>query len=65
MMGTFAPAVDFAAAKLIREKEMNCRHSDFLEQFLTAFGYTEEERDNFIAKSPEENGGKGVGLVNA
>ncbi len=65
LMGTFAPAVDYATAKLIREKEMGASHSSYLEEFLPSFGYSEAERDDFINKSPDENEGRGVGRVSA
>ncbi|MFC1584150.1 DUF362 domain-containing protein [Fibrobacterota bacterium] len=63
IMGTFGPAVDYATVKLIREEEMGASHTDYAEEFLTAFGYSESDRDNFIAMSPDENEGRGVGLV--
>jgi hypothetical protein len=70
LMGTFGPAVDYATAKLIREKEMGeegeeLPHSEYMEQFITAFGYTQEEQDDFINRAPADNEGRGVGTVTA
>ncbi len=60
LMGTFGPAVDYATVKLIREEEMNRTHTDKAERFLTSFGYSQQEQDDLVSKTPENNDGKGV-----
>jgi hypothetical protein len=45
IMGTFAPAVDFITAKVVREAEMAVPPNVVIQGFLPSFGYTEAERD--------------------
>jgi|WetSurMetagenome_2_1015567.scaffolds.fasta_scaffold00045_5 hypothetical protein len=61
VMGTFGPAVDYLTARKIRIDMMQCTtHPDnLLNQFITYFGYTDTERQNLTALTPDQNGGRG------
>ncbi|MFH1760071.1 MAG: FlgD immunoglobulin-like domain containing protein [bacterium] len=60
LMGTFGPAVDYLTVKKIREPIMSASHNTTnVHKFITEFGYTDQERANLTAKTPEENNGRG------
>jgi hypothetical protein len=45
-MGTFAPALDWAVTKRIREQVMGCSHPPYLSKILTEFGYSPSDCSN-------------------
>ena len=53
-MGTFAPAVDWLTTKKIRETVMGARTDSRVVQYITSFGYSEQECAglDFVAVSP-------------
>lgn len=59
VMGTFGPSVDFMTAKKIREDIMNATHPSNLNDFITAFDYTEDECTKLLTLDPADNDGKG------
>jgi hypothetical protein len=59
VMGTFAPAVDYLTTKKIREEIMKCSHPLDINNFITYFGYSEEERIDLTTLTPDKNYGRG------
>ncbi len=67
VMGTFGPAVDYLTTRKIRIDIMKCTtHPDaLLNQFITAFGYSDADRQNLTALTPDQNSGRGWVEVSA
>lgn len=61
VMGTFGPAVDYLTTRKIRIELMKCTtHPDAgLNRFITDFGYSDADRQNLTALTPDKNSGRG------
>jgi hypothetical protein len=60
VIGTFGGAVDYLTIKKIREPLMNAVHNPTaVNRFITDFGYSDQERLDLTAKTPEQNNGRG------
>ena len=61
VMGTFGPAVDYLTTCKIRIDIMQCttHPANLLNQFITSFGYSDTDRANLTALTPDQNSGHG------